>query len=377
MKIAFIYDAAYPWVKGGAEKRIYEIGKMLAKNGHEVHWYSVGFWRDNQPKNINYHGINMHGVCKPIEFYTEGKRSIRQVLYFSINLVPEIIKENFDIIDCQEFPYFPCFIAKLHSIIYGSKLVITWIEVWENYWYEYLGTLGFIGKYIELLVSRLTRNNIAISKKTKDDLLSISNLKEDNIPIIPIGIDSVKKIEKNNFNSDIIFAGRLIKHKNVDILIKAIDILKDKYKKDLKCVIIGDGPENHALKDLVCKMHLKDNIIFTGSLENHDEVISYMKSSKVFVLPSTREGLGIVVIEANACGLPVVVIKHKDNAACNLIENYKNGLISEFSKENIAESIIRCLEDKNMRKSCITYSEEYKWESLMEHIEKYYANVLK
>ncbi len=43
MKIAFIYDAVYPWVKGGAEKRIYEIGRRLAEK-HEVHWYGVGWW---------------------------------------------------------------------------------------------------------------------------------------------------------------------------------------------------------------------------------------------------------------------------------------------------------------------------------------------
>ena len=43
MKIAFIYDAIYPWVKGGAEKRIYEIGRRLADK-HEVHWYGIGWW---------------------------------------------------------------------------------------------------------------------------------------------------------------------------------------------------------------------------------------------------------------------------------------------------------------------------------------------
>jgi len=41
MKIAYIYDAVYPWIKGGAEKRIYEIGKRLADKGHEVHWYEI------------------------------------------------------------------------------------------------------------------------------------------------------------------------------------------------------------------------------------------------------------------------------------------------------------------------------------------------
>ncbi len=54
-------------------------------------------------------------------------------------------------------------------------------------------------------------------------------------------------------------------------------------------------------------------------MENYDDLIGYMKSSKVFVLPSTREGFGIVVIEANACGLPVVVVDHEMNAATDLV----------------------------------------------------------
>ena len=53
MKIAFIYDAVYPWVKGGAEKRVYEIAKHLIQSGHEVHWYCVGWWwTDNHHEDI-------------------------------------------------------------------------------------------------------------------------------------------------------------------------------------------------------------------------------------------------------------------------------------------------------------------------------------
>ena len=44
MKIAFVYDAVYPWVKGGAEKRIYELARRLASKGHQVHWYGMGYW---------------------------------------------------------------------------------------------------------------------------------------------------------------------------------------------------------------------------------------------------------------------------------------------------------------------------------------------
>jgi len=69
MKIAFVYDAVYPWVKGGAEKRIYEIAKRLADRGHEVHWFGVGWWfKDGNSEIINHDGIILHGVCEPVRF---------------------------------------------------------------------------------------------------------------------------------------------------------------------------------------------------------------------------------------------------------------------------------------------------------------------
>ena len=54
MKIAYIYDAVYPWIKGGAKKRIYEIGRRLADK-HEVHWYGIGWWlKDNINETVDH-----------------------------------------------------------------------------------------------------------------------------------------------------------------------------------------------------------------------------------------------------------------------------------------------------------------------------------
>ena len=63
--IAYIYDAVYPWIKGGAEKRIYGIDRRLVEKGHMVHWFGVELWfKDNNSKTINHDGIILHGVCK-------------------------------------------------------------------------------------------------------------------------------------------------------------------------------------------------------------------------------------------------------------------------------------------------------------------------
>jgi glycosyltransferase involved in cell wall biosynthesis len=171
MKIAFIYDAVYPWIKGGAEKRVYEIARRLSRRGHEVHWYSIGWWlKEKQDKRMKLDGIHMHGICPPQELYVNGRRSIKEALYFGIKLISPLMKENFDVVDCQEFPYFSCFTCKLHSSIGKSKLVITWYEVWDQYWFEYLGRMGYLGMITERLTAKLPKLVLPISNKIKEDL---------------------------------------------------------------------------------------------------------------------------------------------------------------------------------------------------------------
>ncbi|MGZ7134804.1 MAG: glycosyltransferase family 4 protein [Methanobacterium sp.] len=378
MKIAYIYDAVYPFVTGGAEKRVYELSKRLVQRGHEIHWYGVGWWwPEKGKKDMELDGIKLHGVCKPMELYVDGKRSTKEAIYFALKLFPVLIKEKFDVIDCQGFPFFPCFTAKIHALLGKSKLIITLHEVWNDYWYEYLGKLGFFGKLIERLMVNLSDNIIVISKKTDDDLKMIKP--SQNAVIVPNGIDfkEIMAIKPHKEKSDVIYAGRLIKNKNVDTLIKAINLAKDEIP-DINCLIIGDGPERSKLEELAHELNLQDNINFKGFLENDKDLISYMKSSKVFVLPSTREGFGIVVIEANACGLPVIVVNHEMNAARDLIENNINGFISEFSEIDISKNIIKSIKEKNrMEKNCVESSKRYEWDLIVTEIELIYKEGIK
>ena len=113
MKIALVYDAIYPYIKGGGEKRFYEIGKRLAKKGHQVHLYGMKLWEGD--KVIKKQGIYYHGICTPKPLYkNNGKRSTKEAIYFGLTCF-KLIKEDFDIIDCSNFPYFSLFACKLIS----------------------------------------------------------------------------------------------------------------------------------------------------------------------------------------------------------------------------------------------------------------------
>jgi glycosyltransferase involved in cell wall biosynthesis len=373
MKIAYVYDAVYPWVKGGTEKRVYEISKRLVEKGHEVHWYGIGWWLNNNSRTIEHEGIIFHGVCEPMQLYINGRRSIREAIIFAGKLLPKLVKEDFDVVDCQEFPYFPCFTAKFHSLLRRAPLVMTWHEVWDKYWFCYLGKKGLFGWVVERLASKLASENIAVSEKARKDLEKIG---VKNVIVIPNGINfkKVETIKPSGEESDVIFVGRLIKDKNVDVLIKAISLIKMEMQ-DIRCVIVGDGPEKGKLIKLAKELGVEDNIKFTGFLEYHDDVIAYMKSSKVFVLPSTREGFGIVALEANACGLPVVTVNHERNAVCDFI-NCENGFICKLSAEDIAKNILVGVEaGKVMREKCIENAVRYDWDIIVDIVESFYKEV--
>lgn len=369
MKIAYIYDAVYPWVKGGVERRIYEIGVRLAKRGHEVHWFGLNWWKGD--KNVEFDGILLHGIGRWDYLYVNGRRSINEAIYFGIKVLMEL-SGDFDIIDCQEFPYLPFISVKIRALFRRFSIVTTWHEVWGNYWFEYLGKKGIFGWSIERLIAKLSENNVAVSMVVKEDLERITGKP---VKMIPNGID-FRRIERtmpSQEKSDVIFVGRLIREKNVDILIKAISLLK-KDLPDIKCLIIGDGPERDKLKKLTIDLKLTKNVKFVGFLSNHDDVVSYLKSSKVFVLPSVREGFGIAALEANACGLPVVTVKHRMNAACEFVRSGENGFICKLSAEDIAEKILEAFNFRNTSK-LIEMAKKYDWEKITDLVESYYEEV--
>lgn len=246
--------------------------------------------------------------------------------------------------------------------------------MWGDYWYQYLGWWGGFGKSIELEVSRLTQNTVAVSSTTARDLHSLGY--RNKITIIPNGIDCdhINAIPPSLFKSDIIFAGRLIREKNVNLIIDVVDILHNQIP-DIKVVIVGDGPEKESLRQMVHNLKLNKYITFTGFLKDPDEVIALMKASKVFVFPSIREGFGMAALEAMACGLPVITANHPQNATTDLVTP-ETGFVISLSPSSTSAIIQMCLQDaSHFKEGCHTKAKDYDWEPIVEKIERYYDSV--
>jgi len=370
MKIAIVSDRVYPFFKGGAEKRYWNIARYLLEKGHEICFYTAQW--PGMKKKMVIEGIRIYSVYKVHNFYVNGRKSIKESILFSINLIKPLLKENFDIIDCENFPYFPIFSCKIVSIIKKKPIVVSWLEVWNKYWFEYLGFKGIFGYIIERLSSKLSDRIISISDFTTKKLVNELNVKKNKISTVYPGIDieALKESKQSRKDIDVISVCRLIEHKNLDCLIKSIALCK----KNTNCQIIGNGPQKEFLEDLAKQLDV--NISFSENISD-ENLYSMIKSSKVFVLPSSREGFGMAVIEANALGVPVITVNERDNAAKELVKNGKNGFVCGLDEQEIAKRIDFLLKKDNYKsfyENCINSSKNYDNMNSAERILEVYSH---
>ncbi|AGB01520.1 glycosyltransferase family 4 protein [Methanoregula formicica] len=374
MKIAFVYDVIYPYVKGGVEKRVWELSRRLAARGHEVHIFGMKYWDGDDI--LKKEGVIIHGICAAQPLYSHGRRTKREALDVTVHLALSLSSARVDIIDCQQFPFFPAITVRLVSTIRKIPSVITWHEVWGDYWREYLGSIGVLGKAVERFVASLKSPVISVSPTTSSRFRKEFGRQSD--ALLPNGIDirHLNAITPAQESTDIIFVGRLIREKNADLLVQAIHLLVKEFP-GIRLTIIGDGPERNAIATQVTNLSLEKHVRMYGFIQDHDEVIAKMKAAKVFVLPSSREGFGIAALEALGCGLPVVTIRHPANAVCDLISE-ENGFVCSPSPEDLAQGIRNALcNHELMQDACKASAEAYDWDHIVAKAERYYQSIAK
>ncbi len=178
-----------------------------------------------------------------------------------------------------------------------------------------------------------------------------------NIELLRTGIkleefDQVKKSkdvrEKFGLENDfIIHSGRLSHEKNVDVVIRAFSLIKDKYK-DVDLVITSRGPLLDKLQSLAMDMGLEDRVKFTGFVERKDQ-IKLFKEALFGVIASDAETQGLVILEEMACSLPVVGANYL--AIPETVINGKNGLLFKlYDEKDLAGKMGILIDDKQLRK---------------------------
>jgi len=137
-----------------------------------------------------------------------------------------------------------------------------------------------------------------------------------------------------------VFAGRHIPEKQVPAIVPAIALARQS-APELRAEIYGDGPERGRVLELVRSLGVQDAVEVPGFVE-HERIGAALRRALCLVLPSRREGYGLVVVEACAAGTPSVVVADPDNAATELIEEGVNGFVAaSASPEDLAAAILR------------------------------------
>lgn len=360
MRIAFVTNVVYPFVTGGAQKRVYEIGTRLAADGHDVTVYGRHFW--DGPETMPYEGMTLRAVSLERDLYTteDGRRSITEALEFSKDLVVPLRHhlDDHDVVVASVFPYFPVLAAKLSTIGSSTPVVTTWHEVWESYWEDYLGRLALFGKLTEHLTARVPQYPIAVSAVTASRLTRIGP-DRDHIRTVPNGIDynQIRETKPVDQGFDVLFAGRLIEDKRVDLLLEAFDRVAT---TETTLGVIGDGPKRDTLEARARSLDSADQITFVGFIEDYEDVLAHMRAARVFVSPSTREGFGLTYVEAMAAGCTVIGVDHPDSAASEVIG--EGGFLAEPTTTGVEAVLERALTDERPPVDPPTRAKAFDWD---------------
>ena len=334
MRIALVYDCLFPNTIGGAE-RWYRNGAERLEGSHRVTYLTRRQWGEEGP-GTDFETI---AVGPGGDLYTSsGNRSIGAPLRFGWGVFWHLLRHarRYDAVHTASFPYFSVLgaWAALRLRRAQAPLIVDWHEFWtDGYWRRYLGPVrGRVGATVQALCLRAADHSFTFSRMVELRLRE----RDYSGPVVrltgefvepPGGAEAgaVAPVEPPL----VVFAGRHIPEKRV-LSIPTVIAAARAAIPELRCAILGDGPETEALRRLVSELSLEHVIEIRGRVGS-DEVRSTIASASCLLNPSEREGYGVVIIEAAALGTPTVVVAGPENAATELIERGVNGFVAESS----------------------------------------------
>jgi glycosyltransferase involved in cell wall biosynthesis len=335
---------------GGAEVHFHEIFKRLAQRGHKVTLLCC-----------RYPGAAEEEVIDGIKIIRRGSRGLFN-FYVPVALRRLIKREKPDIVfdDINKIPFFtPLFVREpLVAIVhhfFGKSIFLEAPFIPASYVYV-----------AEKLVPRIYRHTdfAVVSESSKQELVG-SGIRS-SITLLPNAVDKKMYFSDKSLKSGtplIGYLGRLKKYKCVDhVLLAMKHVLQQIPQAEL--LIIGDGDDRRRLERLVQMQGMEKAITFTGQV-SHDKKVALLNKVWLTINPSPKEGWGLTVIEANACGCPVVAADSP--GLRDSIMHDRTGLLYPFGDtEVLAENIISLVNYKERRDffstQAILWAQKFDWE---------------
>ncbi|MEM2146877.1 MAG: glycosyltransferase family 4 protein [Candidatus Jordarchaeaceae archaeon] len=328
---------------GGAEIHLHELFKRIAQRGHQVTLLAS-----------RYKG------CKEEEI-TDGIRVIRigTIFTFPFSVFLFYItkfgfrKNNFDFVidDISKIPVFtPLYVKKpiiaiMHHI-HGKTLFkeLPFFMAVFAYICEWL--MPFFYKKIPI---------ITVSESTRNELI-LRGIPKNNIEIIYNGVNHELYVPgKKSEKPLIIYVGRVKKYKQLEDLIKAFSIIKNS-GESIELVIAGRGDYHEELKDFVKKIGIDSVKIYRNITEQ--EKINILQKGWIYAITSMKEGWGLSVIEANACGTPIIA--YRVPGLKDAVKNGQTGfLVKNRDIKELANTIEMLVSNTELRKKLTNSTTEW------------------
>lgn len=383
MNIAFFTDTFIPQVNGVANT-VYRSAQTLSNLGHNVCIYTISKNSNKELNALTGEKIKVFTLPSIKALAYRGERlalplglSIKNMKKFK----PDIIHTHtpfsigWEAIWCAKKLKIP--LVGTHHTFFDHYLKYIYLDYKWAKNLTWKGTVMYYN-YCDLVIS--PTQSLANGLKT-------NNLKK-NIEIVPNPVDINKfcppknEDEKNKLKlslqikgKSLVYVGRIGYEKSIAQVIKAVSIVV-KEIKDIKFLIIGDGPEKNNLIKLTRDLGLQNNVIFTGFIYG-DDLVRALQASDIFLLGSKSENMPLAVLEAMAVGLPIVSVSSL--GMIEIVKDRQNGfLLSPDNPEEMAEKIMELLGDdsllnnfsKKSRELSFLYGEERSAKKLLEIYEK-------
>jgi len=351
VKIIFVIRYFHPFI-GGLEKKVLTLASQLIQRGVSVEVVTSRLHRSCRAHEL----INGVPVCRLLS----PRIKVFGALVFLFCLFIYLIKKRhqYTIVHAFQVGYSSALAISLGTFL-RKKTVLN---------LSGSGSGGDIQRHrrtpwgiIFLVLCRLAARIVVLNKQMVKELRAIF-YNDDFIALIPNGVDLItyrKHSDSTTLKSAlqidegkiIVYTGRLSPEKGVDFLIRAYAALPVSVLERL--YIVGDGPERERLLDLIKQLHLGDRVVMAPGVE---DVSSFLQLADVFVMPSHFEGLSNSILEAMACGVPVIATRVTGNV--DLIEDGVTGLlVSPGAVKEMAEALLTILTDhekgENLRRRAL------------------------
>lgn len=316
MKILFVTDL-YPVFEEEkyTPKTLFDFVKNWQNAGHQVEVVKPNFILNSFLRHKPFYKTAKYGNVFNVNYFTP----------FLFDVTKKLPKFDYDVI-----------VAHMPSgIIFSEKLKGKKICAVHNSDIEVL-TNPIYSVYFKPQMEKAYKNACAVacrSRVLKEKFLSLYPQYENKTFLCESGIDFEPVFSEKTLRKNILTCANLIKRKNIDKLIRAVNELPN-----LRLTVIGDGKEFNHLKKIA-----GENVVFTGYLE-HKKVIEKMKKADVFVLPGVNETFGMVYLEAMASGCITVGVQN--DGIDGIIKNGENGFLINKTKNKVSSEDIKSVLSK-------------------------------